>query len=177
MQRYADWLQLRRTSLNGCDLQARQRELQSEMASLKATSSVGGATEAKALSTRSSNAEKRVALLSNQLNSLEKQAKEQEARHASATSKWEARVAEFEKLLKQANERVKAEKQGGKERAQQLEQTVRCVGRSEWRHTMLTPGGYRGLQEQLKQTNVRNERLSSFLSAAKVTARADPDAL
>jgi uncharacterized membrane-anchored protein len=105
--------------------QGRQRDLQSQLSSLRATSSADGSSELRSVTARAMSAEKRVNALSNQLASLQAQVAEQEGKHADATSKWEARVAEFEKRLKAANEKVKAEKQGGKERALQLEMTVK----------------------------------------------------
>lgn len=42
-----------------------------------------------------------------------------------AEDKWEARVKEYENRLRIAGEKIKTEKQGGKERAVQLEQQVR----------------------------------------------------
>lgn len=42
-----------------------------------------------------------------------------------AESKWDVRVREYESRLKLAEEKVKSEKQGGKERAAQLESQVR----------------------------------------------------
>ena len=42
-----------------------------------------------------------------------------------ADSKWEARVREYESRLKAAEEKVKRERQGGKERALELEAQVR----------------------------------------------------
>ena len=44
-----------------------------------------------------------------------------------AEGKWEARVREYENRLKIAGEKIKTEKQGGKERAAQLESQVRYV--------------------------------------------------
>ncbi len=105
--------------------QGRQRDLQSQLSILRATSSADGSSELRSVSARAVSAEKRVNTLANQLAALQDQVAEQERKHSDATSKWEARVAEFEKRLKAANERVKAEKQGGKERALQLEGTVK----------------------------------------------------
>lgn len=44
-----------------------------------------------------------------------------------AEDKWEARVKEYENRLRIAGEKIKTEKQGGKERAMQLESQVRYV--------------------------------------------------
>ena len=42
-----------------------------------------------------------------------------------ADNKWEARVKEYETRLKTAEEKIKREKQGGKERAAELERQMR----------------------------------------------------
>ena len=42
-----------------------------------------------------------------------------------ADNKWEARVKEYETRIKQAEEKVKRERQGGKERAIELETQAR----------------------------------------------------
>jgi hypothetical protein len=44
-----------------------------------------------------------------------------------AVNKWEARVREYEKRLREAGEMIKVEKQGGKERVAELEQQLRCA--------------------------------------------------
>lgn len=48
-----------------------------------------------------------------------------QARAGQAEDKWAARVREYENRLKIAGEKIKTEKQGGKERALQLEGQVR----------------------------------------------------
>jgi hypothetical protein len=44
-----------------------------------------------------------------------------------ADSKWEARVREYEARFKAAEERVKRERQGSKERVLELENSLKCV--------------------------------------------------
>ena len=44
-----------------------------------------------------------------------------------ADGKWEARVKEYESRLRAAEERVKRERQGAKERVAELETTVKSV--------------------------------------------------
>ena len=46
-------------------------------------------------------------------------------RAGQAENKWEARVKEYENRLRIAGEKIKTEKQGGKERAIQLEGQIR----------------------------------------------------
>lgn len=50
-----------------------------------------------------------------------------QSRNGHAENKWEARVREYENRLRIAGEKIKTEKQGGKERAAQLEAQVRYV--------------------------------------------------
>ena len=44
-----------------------------------------------------------------------------------ADSKWEARVKEYESRLRTAEEKVKRERQGYKERVLELENQIKCV--------------------------------------------------
>jgi len=48
-----------------------------------------------------------------------------DSKHQTAISKWEARVKEYERRLREAGEMIKVEKQGGKERVADLEQQLR----------------------------------------------------
>jgi len=64
---------------------------------------------------------------------------------ASTDTKWEARVKEYETRLKAAEERVKRERQGGKERINELEANVTK------------------LQKQLDQATRRNSQLSDIV--------------
>ena len=73
----------------------------------------------------------------NQLALLEQKLAELQARSGQAENKWEARVKEYENRLRIAGEKIKTEKQGGKERARELESQVRYVSsltcRGAWR--------------------------------------------
>lgn len=51
----------------------------------------------------------------------------QSSRTLLADSKWDARVKEYEARLKAAEEKVKRERQGGKERVGELEVQLRLV--------------------------------------------------
>jgi hypothetical protein len=62
-----------------------------------------------------------------------------------ADAKWEARVREYESRLKAAEERVKRERQGGKERINELEANIMK------------------LQKQLEHANKRNSQLGGIL--------------
>jgi hypothetical protein len=48
-------------------------------------------------------------------------------KHASADSKWEVRVKEYESRLKAAEERMKRERQGSKERVAELENNLKLM--------------------------------------------------
>jgi chromosome segregation ATPase len=95
------------------------------LATYKGSNSAESFSELRSLQVKASSGDKRVNALSNQLNELHSTIAAQEAKHADATTKWEDRVREYEKRLKAAAEKVKAEKQGGKERVNHLEKTVR----------------------------------------------------
>lgn len=60
---------------------------------------------------------------------LESRISEMQDKAAKAERKWEARVQEYESRLRIAGEKIKTEKQGGKERALQLEAQVRDLER------------------------------------------------
>ena len=77
------------------------------------------------LTERADRAEKRAQNATNQLAQLEERLAETQAKSGTAEDKWAARVREYENRLKIAGEKLKTEKQGGRERAMQLEQHVR----------------------------------------------------
>lgn len=113
--------------------QARNTDLSRQLASLKSSSSSaqnGGADAAqlRAQTDRAATAERRAQNALNQLAALESKMADMQAKAGLAEGKWEARVREYENRLKIAGEKIKTEKQGGKERAMQLESQVRWVG-------------------------------------------------
>jgi hypothetical protein len=63
----------------------------------------------------------------NQLAQLEERLAGQNDRTGAAELKWEARIKEYERLLKEANEKFKRERQGAKERVAELENNIECV--------------------------------------------------
>lgn len=81
--------------------------------------------ELRALSARAVNAERRLNNAQNQLAATEEKIATMNQRTAVADSKWEVRVKEYEARLKAAEEKVKRERQGGKERAAELENSVK----------------------------------------------------
>lgn len=98
------------------------------MSGVKAGSSTSDSTSLRAATERAQNAEKRAQNATNQLAMLEQRLAEMQAKSGLAENKWEARVKEYENRLRIAGEKIKTEKQGGKERARELEAQVRCVG-------------------------------------------------
>ncbi|ODN77571.1 hypothetical protein L202_04740 [Cryptococcus amylolentus CBS 6039] len=106
-------------------LKSRNNELSSQISTLKSGSSTESSSQIRSLSERAQAAEKRAQTASNQLAALEERLAEYQGRYGQAESKWEARVKEYENRLRIAGEKIKTEKQGGKERAMQLEAQVR----------------------------------------------------
>jgi len=89
--------------------------------------SINDNAQIKTLQDRALAAEKRANHSSNQLALLEAKLAELQSKSGKAEDKWEARVREYENRLRIAGEKIKTEKQGGKERALQLEGQVRWV--------------------------------------------------
>lgn len=101
---------------------ARCAELQKEVTDARAAA--GGTEDAallRSLTERAQAAEKRATQARNDVSQLEARLSEIQNRSSRAEEKWEARVKEYENRLRIANEKVKTEKQGGKERVLQLE--------------------------------------------------------
>lgn len=87
----------------------------------------GDSMEIRALTARANNAERRVVNLQNQVLASEEKITAMNQKTTVADNKWEIRVKEYEARLKQAEEKVKRERQGGKERALELETQARFV--------------------------------------------------
>lgn len=107
---------------------ARNAELQKEISSLRASSSASDtvpSTQVRLLTERAQTAEKRANQAAQSVAQLEQRLSDIQSRSGQAETKWEARVKEYETRLRAAGEKIKAEKQGGKERALQLEAQVR----------------------------------------------------
>jgi hypothetical protein len=112
-----------RASRTETDKQARNADLSRQLSS--ATHSSTDSTQIRSLTERALSAEKRAQHASNQLGLLEAKLAEIQGKAGRAEDKWEARVKEYENRLRIAGEKIKTEKQGGKERAMQLEGQVR----------------------------------------------------
>lgn len=112
---------------NNADIKSRNAELSQQVSGLRAGSSSGDSVQIRSLSERAATAEKRASRANNQLAQLEAKLAEQQSRAGQAEDKWAARVKEYENRLRIAGEKIKTEKQGGKERARSLEEQVRSV--------------------------------------------------
>jgi len=97
------------------------------LSSSKSGLSTDTSSQLRSLTERAQSAEKRAINATNQLAQLESRVAELQAKSGQAENKWEARVKEYENRLRIAGEKIKTEKQGGKERANQLEAHVRYV--------------------------------------------------
>ncbi|BEI86402.1 hypothetical protein CcaverHIS002_0606890 [Cutaneotrichosporon cavernicola] len=106
---------------------ARISELQREanLARARGPSTPSGGADLQRALDRAERAERRAREALASIQALEKRLAEESERASGAEGKWEARVKEYESRLRIAGEKVKAEKQGGKERARQLEDQVR----------------------------------------------------
>ena len=107
-------------------MQTTNTELQGVISSSKKPGTVD-TMEIRALTARANNAERRVVNLQNQLLAAEERLTNVNQKTTAADNKWEVRVKEYETRLKQAEEKVKREKQGGKERAIELETQIKYV--------------------------------------------------
>ncbi|CAO1626641.1 unnamed protein product [Sympodiomycopsis kandeliae] len=100
-------------------------ELQSQISSLKTRTSLASPADNSKLTTltsRANTAEKRLLTTQNQLTSHEGQLNEMKSKYSKSEAKWAARIAELENRCKIAEEKIKRERQGAKERIfEQLE--------------------------------------------------------
>lgn len=71
--------------------------------------------------------ERRLAATQAQLRDAESRLGEQRSKYGVAEGKWEARVRELEQRVRAAEEKVKRERQGAKERMEELRGESRCV--------------------------------------------------
>ncbi|KAH9919434.1 hypothetical protein B0H21DRAFT_781715 [Amylocystis lapponica] len=109
--------------------------------------------EIRALTVRASNAERRLANLQNQLAASEEKVTVINQKTTVADNKWEVRVKEYESRLKSAEERIKRERQGGKERALELETQTKSY------------------QRQIEIANKRIQQLNEMLDANGVPVK------
>lgn len=107
----------------GC--QSKHADLSSQYTALKGLAKSDSSSELKALTTRNATLERRLANAQNQLTTYDDKMESARQKMSTAETRWDARVKEYERIIKAGEERVKSEKQGGKERAAQLEGQVK----------------------------------------------------
>ncbi|KAF8595799.1 hypothetical protein BDV93DRAFT_480724 [Ceratobasidium sp. AG-I] len=113
-------------------LRSHNDELTIQLRHLRRSSSGDGVaanSEIRSLSARAQNAERRLQNAQNQLAAAEEKFSQQSERYSTAETRWDARVREYENRVKAAEEKVKRERQGGKERATELENALKMLER------------------------------------------------
>ncbi|KAI1785614.1 hypothetical protein LXA43DRAFT_1036902 [Ganoderma leucocontextum] len=135
-------------------LQATNAALQAHVVTRKG--SQGDSMEIRALTARVQNAERRAINFQNQLLQSEEKLSVVNQRTTVADNKWEARVKEYETRLKVAEERVKRERQGGKERASELDKELKS------------------LQRQLELASKRTSTLNEIIENAGLATKGSP---
>jgi len=119
------------------------------------------------MAARVANAEKRFNNAQNQLLLSEERISQMNQNRVSADGKWEARVKEYEARLKAAEEKVKRERQGSKERVLELENHVKYIC------LVSSPGRWLTICLQESAAPVRN--CTEARSAAKRRYRDEQD--
>ncbi|UZJ55513.1 hypothetical protein CBS101457_004833 [Exobasidium rhododendri] len=105
-------------------------ELQQQLTSLKSRSHVaaspGDVGKISSMTAKANNAERRLLAAQNQATQAEERLLEAKTKYGEGEGKWAARIKELESRVRAAEERVKRERQGAKERVSELvEQTRR----------------------------------------------------
>ncbi|CDS01199.1 related to Myosin heavy chain [Sporisorium scitamineum] len=109
-------------------VKATNAELLQQISSLKTRSSLstpGDNNKLTALTTRANTAERRLATALTQASQAEDRLAEAKVKYGEGEGKWAARIKELELRCKAAEERVKRERQGAKERVAELEEIRR----------------------------------------------------
>ncbi|KAJ1041118.1 hypothetical protein NDA14_006555 [Ustilago hordei] len=109
-------------------VKATNAELLQQISSLKTRSSLstpGDNNKLTALTTRANTAERRLATALTQATQAEDRLAEAKVKYGEGEGKWAARIKELELRCKAAEERVKRERQGAKERVAELEEIRR----------------------------------------------------
>jgi len=106
-------------------LQSQHADLASQLVSLRGMSRSDSNNDIRSANSRNTTLEKRLANAQNQLSAYDEKMASARTKMSAAEARWDARVKEYESRLKAAEEKIKSEKQGGKERAAQLESQVR----------------------------------------------------
>jgi phage host-nuclease inhibitor protein Gam len=105
-------------------LQATNSELSNQLSVLRRNPGTDINVEIRSLNSRVSNAERRATNFANQLTATEERYTAQEQKHKKAEEKWDARVKEYERMIKAITEKGKTEKQGSKEKIAELEAAI-----------------------------------------------------
>ncbi|PSR73176.1 hypothetical protein PHLCEN_2v10953 [Hermanssonia centrifuga] len=105
-------------------LKATNTELQAAITSTRKPGTVDS-MELRSQTARANTAERRASNLHNLLLASEEKLTAMNQKTTVADNKWEIRVKEYETRLKQAEEKLKREKQGGRERAVELETEIK----------------------------------------------------
>lgn len=106
-------------------LQSQHADLASQLSALRGVSRSDSSNALSSANTRNTTLERRLANAQNQLATYDEKMASARSKMSAAEARWDARVKEYESRLKAAEEKIKSEKQGGKERAAQLEGQVR----------------------------------------------------
>lgn len=109
-------------------VKATNAELLSQISSLKTRTSLstpGDNSKLTTLTTRANTAERRLATAMAQASQAEERLAEAKVKYGEGEGKWAARIKELELRCKAAEERVKRERQGAKERVAELEEIRR----------------------------------------------------
>ena len=134
--------------------------------------------EIRSLTARAQNAERRAINLQNQLLQSEEKLTAVNQKTAAADTKWDARVKEYETRLKAAEEKVKREKQGGKERAQELDNQLKyvsVVASPMAQNVLILIVRNRSLQRQLELANKRTSTLNEIIESAGLSSKNSPN--
>ncbi|KAI0684015.1 hypothetical protein BC835DRAFT_1294342 [Cytidiella melzeri] len=139
-------------------LKTTNTELQGVISSSSRKSGTGDTMEVRALNARAATAERRIVVLQNQLAASEEKIAAIGEKTTVADSKWENRVKEYEARLRQAEEKIKRERQGGKERALELETQAKSY------------------QRQLDLAQKRIQQLNDLMDSAGLNRKANSPA-
>lgn len=163
-----------RTSAHLFFSQATSNELQTQIASLRQRASASGSDPATAaklslLTARASTAERRVVAYQTQLASAEDKLGEARKKVSVAEGKWEARLRELETRLRVAEEKLKRERQGAKEKVDDLAATIECVSfpLSSGGCSLTRVSANSDLQNQVAGARRRDHQLADVLTATE----------
>ncbi len=115
------------------DIKAENSQLLAQISQLKRSSTAGGGAPGSpvdgakltSLQVRATTAERRLAATQGQLNLAEEKLEDARRKVAVAEGKWEARYLEMQTRLRAAEEKTKRERQGAKERMNELSEQVK----------------------------------------------------